>query len=292
MCGGFPGWASLWKGLAVANMIIIMHSAKGAILSATMAFAITSAVSAASFNLVVPLAVILSCTGFFLFAFVLCRAFSKMKRVRGFYDFSFVYTALEDACSSVFDTFAVLAIALSLACGLQDSAAVIWTITLLIAYSAQMYRAFSGRTLLLPRRKETQLRDAIRGTIRAVPPVDPGEQAKMSRLFERAESYMVTRRPYLDSSFKIKDLAKALFTNHVYLSRTINVCSGGNFCQFVNRHRIAYAVELIRKDPRLRVFELSMMSGFNSTVSFNMAFRLFQRESVQEYIERMRRRLV
>lgn len=291
MCGGVPSWVSLWKGLAVSNIIIMMHSARGTILSTSMAFAIFITVSVALLNLFVPLAVILSCAGVCLSGYILCRAFSKLRGFRGLYDYSFVYSAMEDACSAVFDFFALVVIIVSLAFGLCGLSVVLGSVILVLVYGSQMYRALSGRTLLISLRKEKQLRDTLRGTIRTLPPVDPGEQTKMNRLFERVENYMETRKPYLDSTFKIKDLSKALFTNHVYLSRTINVCSGGNFCQFVNRYRIAYAVDLIKRDPRMRVFELSLMSGFHSTVSFNMAFRLFQRESPQEYIDRMRSKL-
>ena len=277
--------------MAVSNIIIMMHSARGTILSTSMAFAIIITVSVALLNLFAPLAVIISCAVVCLLAYFLFRALSKLRSVRGLYDFSFIYSALEESCSAVFEAFALGVIIISLACRLYGLSAALGATALLLVYAVQMFRALSGWSLLMSRRKEKQLRDTLKGTIRTLPPVDPGEQAKMNRLFERVENYMETRKPYLDSTFKIKDLAKALFTNHVYLSRTINVCSGGNFCQFVNRYRIAYAVDLIKRDPRMRVFELSLMSGFHSTVSFNMAFRLFQRESPQEYIDRMRSKL-
>ena len=50
----------------------------------------------------------------------------------------------------------------------------------------------------------------------------------------------------------------------------------------------------MKADPHLRMEEVSMMSGFHSTVSFNMAFRLFEGKTptqwLEEYMDSLRRR--
>ena len=85
---------------------------------------------------------------------------------------------------------------------------------------------------------------------------------------------MTEKKPYLVTSFNEGDLASALFTNKVYLSRTINHYSGRNFRQYVNYYRVMYATELMKKDRHLKVTELALKCGFNSVVTFNAAFKL------------------
>jgi len=94
-------------------------------------------------------------------------------------------------------------------------------------------------------------------------------------IYERMTRYMEDRKPFLSNTFSIGCMAQDLFTNKGYLSKAINLCTGLNFSQYVNRYRIAYAVALFKKDPHLKVTELSDMSGFANKVSFNMNFKLF-----------------
>ena len=110
------------------------------------------------------------------------------------------------------------------------------------------------------------------------------EDQRMDVLFQRVEAYMQRERPYLDDNFTLAGLATEMLTNKGKLSKTINEKSGRNFCQYVNNYRIQYAVSLMKKDHRLRVVELSLMSGFHSVASFNMAFKLFMNDTPSEYM--------
>ena len=93
-------------------------------------------------------------------------------------------------------------------------------------------------------------------------------------LFRRCCFYMENKRPFLVDALTLSDVAAALFTNTLYLSRTINAFSGKNFRRFVNDYRVDYAMNLFRKNMSLKVSELSEMSGFHTVVTFNMAFKL------------------
>lgn len=93
-------------------------------------------------------------------------------------------------------------------------------------------------------------------------------------LYERCCAYMENKKPFLVEALTLGDLAAALFTNTLYLSRTINSCSGKNFRRFVNDYRVDYAMKIFRKNTSLKVSELSEMSGFHTVVTFNMAFKL------------------
>lgn len=115
------------------------------------------------------------------------------------------------------------------------------------------------------------------------------QDERMVELYKSSEEYMQKNQPYLDYSFTLSDLAGALCVNKTLLSKTINKLSGNNFCQYVNKYRVDYAISLMKQDPaRLKVTEVAIAAGFNSVVSFNMAFRLFLDDTPSEYMRTLR----
>ena len=175
-------------------------------------------------------------------------------------------------------------------------AAPAWTRWALLAVSLALYavlaiRARTGRTLFVPAAMESEIKAMIKGSLRPEPiqAVRNSEDvARMTRLYERAVTLMEMKHPFLDAGFGLDDLAEALFTNRAYLSRTINILSGRNFRQFVNYYRIQYCVDLMRKDPNLKLLNVALMSGFHTTASFNMAFKLNLGETPTQFQERVR----
>jgi len=132
------------------------------------------------------------------------------------------------------------------------------------------------------------------------PPEPKPEEEKPVRLgkrgfelYQRASRYMEEQRPFLDDQLDLDQFSRAIFSNKVYVSKAINYYSGKNFRQFLNWYRIQHALELMKKDPHLRMEEVSTLSGFHSTVSFNMAFRLFQGKTPtawhEEYVDSLRK---
>ena len=109
-------------------------------------------------------------------------------------------------------------------------------------------------------------------------------------IYERILAYFETEKPFLDSRLTINDLVKVLYSNKLYISRAISQFTGRNFCQFVNYHRITHSMEMFRNNNNLKIHELSSGSGFNSDVSFNMAFRLFMGETPGEWCRKERNR--
>lgn len=102
-------------------------------------------------------------------------------------------------------------------------------------------------------------------------------------IYDRLVEYFDREKPFLDGELTINDIVKVIYTNKVYLSKSINLFTGRNFCQFVNHYRVMHSIAVFRKNPELKVHELSALSGFNSIVSFNMAFRLFIGENPSEW---------
>ena len=110
-------------------------------------------------------------------------------------------------------------------------------------------------------------------------------------LYERIVEYFESEKPFLDNQLTINDVVKVVFSNKVYILRAISQFTGRNFCQFVNYYRISYSAECFRNDPGLRVNELAEMSGFNSVVSYNMAFRLFMNENPSDWCRKERQKI-
>lgn len=111
-------------------------------------------------------------------------------------------------------------------------------------------------------------------------------------IYERVVSYFQSERPYLNSELTINDVVKVVFTNKLYISKAISMHTGRNFCQFVNYYRVTHSVDLFRKNPEMKVVELAVASGFNSVVSYNMAFRLFMSETPSDWCRKERQKLI
>ena len=126
---------------------------------------------------------------------------------------------------------------------------------------------------------------AVAAAVRqAAPDRVTDESRREDLLFERVEAYMQKEKPYLGDTFTLTRLATEMMTNKSMLSKTINDKSGNNFCRYVNAYRVKHALSLMQRDRRLKVSELSMMSGFHTVASFNMAFKLIMSDTPSEYM--------
>lgn len=147
------------------------------------------------------------------------------------------------------------------------------------------YKAYSGRTLLMKPSDERKIRETLSVTASPGPDIDDEmEIPRMNALYTKVLTFMDERQMFLDPDLDIRTLAAALFSNRTYLSRTINAMSGKSFPQFVNTYRVRYALKLIERNPRLKVNEIASMSGFNSGVTFTMAFKMALGTTPSAYI--------
>lgn len=119
----------------------------------------------------------------------------------------------------------------------------------------------------------------------------PGTDQLYINIYERVLRYFDVHKPYLNSELTINDIVDVIYTNRMYISKAISHCTGRNFCQFVNYHRVAHAVELFRNNPHLKVVDLTNQCGFNSTTSFSSAFRLYMGEKPGDWCREERVRL-
>lgn len=213
------------------------------------------------------------------------RSVAKFSQLQALFRNDAVWCAVEDYARLIYLLVFVLLAGVLLHAGVSAPP---WLSWILSAAAAALFlllylRAWTGRTMFLRRRKEEQLRSIIRDS-RLVPPSEPGEDGQMYEVYAKAVRHMETEKPFLEESFSLRDLALAVFSNKLYLSRAINAYSGRNFRQFVNYYRVQYSIELMKKDRKLRVIQLALMSGFHSVVTYNMAFKLNMNMTPSEYI--------
>ena len=217
-------------------------------------------------------------------------ASKRLGGIRMFFRNSAVWHNLEDYSRFIYSHF-FLCLALYSICAvlLPGNAGVIMTVScvvlFMILYGILYLRDMTGRTLMLNKGTEKKVKDIIKGNLRTSFIDKAEEDKKMNNLYNRVMLYMNENKPFLDPSFHMEDMAEDLYSNKLYLSRTINILSGRNFRQFINYHRVQYAIALFKKDPRLKVGEVASMSGFNSTVSFNMAFKVNTGKTPSEWLQ-------
>lgn len=222
-------------------------------------------------------------------ACLICRSRARYAQLRPLFKHFSVWYGVENHARDVYSA----GLYLMVACFTDAGGWPGWVLMALslVFYALLWIRIRTGRTLFLRFSQEEEIKNLIKGNLRTAPPQagDPSEElARMSRVYERAMDLMEKKRPFLDYDFSLEDLAAAAYTNKSYLSRSINILSGRNFKQFVNYYRIRYCLELIRQDPHLKVLNLSSMSGFRSTVTFNLAFKLNMGETASQYMEKLR----
>lgn len=94
---------------------------------------------------------------------------------------------------------------------------------------------------------------------------------------------------YLNPDVTIRDVASRIGSNKNYVSKAVLMNSGKNFCQFLNYYRVAHAVRIMQLDPRMKIGDLYASCGFNSHVSFAMAFRLYMKMSPSDWLQMERK---
>jgi YesN/AraC family two-component response regulator len=90
-------------------------------------------------------------------------------------------------------------------------------------------------------------------------------------------SHMSSEKPYLNQELTISQLADQLQINSKYLSQIINEKQEQNFMDFINRHRIERAKELLLS-PAYQYYTIQAIAeeaGFKSKSAFYTAFKKF-----------------
>jgi len=120
-----------------------------------------------------------------------------------------------------------------------------------------------------------------------IPQPEKPAQPELLGWVERVKAFMEEEEPYLNPELNLKQLAKAMQTNHAVLSRVINSGFGQNFNDFINSKRVE-AVKCKMEDPASAHYSLLGIAnecGFNSKSTFNRAFKKFSGVSPRDFMQ-------
>ena len=187
----------------------------------------------------------------------------------------------------------LVCLAVGAACHTGESSALVAYMPLVLLWLTLLALAFrinGDCTMIFCHRMERRILESLKVAVVEVPNDVTRTDTAYQEIYDRIVAYFETEKPYLKSDLIIDDLVKVVFSNKLYISRAISQITGRNFCQFVNYYRIMYSVETFRANPELNVTELANLSGFNSLVSFSMAFRLYMNENPSDWIRKERNR--
>lgn len=110
---------------------------------------------------------------------------------------------------------------------------------------------------------------------------------KMKEIYENILYVLNDERIYLDAHLNLAKLSQVLFTNTSYLSKVINFYFKCNLKTLLNRHRINYAKELLRKDE-CDLRNLPTKCGFVSRSTFYSAFTKFEHITPSNFRSRIK----
>src|SRR5690554_1116481 len=80
---------------------------------------------------------------------------------------------------------------------------------------------------------------------------------------------------FLEKGITLNSISKELETNSSYLSKIVNAYKEVSFSNYLNKLRIAYAIDQLKKDSKFRNYTISAIAqevGFNTAESFSKAY--------------------
>lgn len=99
------------------------------------------------------------------------------------------------------------------------------------------------------------------------------EKKKDQLLFLKCTNMIRSKQFYLNGKYPIEELADDVNSNKSYISRAINSQAGMTYPQYLNKLRIDYALDLIKKDPYMSLGDVAVMSGFSHQSAFTDSFK-------------------
>lgn len=140
-------------------------------------------------------------------------------------------------------------------------------------------RAVTGRNLFIPVRPRR--RSAV------VEGMNSREEV-YKIIYEKAVACMEQKKPYANTRLKEEELARMIGVSRTELSRAISLHTSDNFNQFVNGYRVPDAVQLMSRDPYMKVTEAGRLSGFQSESSFTSVFKQYTGRTPSEFMRHVR----
>ena len=224
--------------------------------------------------------------------FFLWGIWLRVREVRAVMQAGTVWASLAFVVDSFYVTVVLLQICIVVFTGFEYPTFTCVVVVLLDAtVAAYGIRISTDSLFVFYRRQESRIVESMKILPSEQTNVVPREDDIFKDIYERVLEYFEKEKPFLKGDLTINDIVSVVFTNKLYISRAISQYTGRNFCQFVNYHRVMYSVECFRKNPELKVAELWPMCGFNTIVSYNMAFRLFMGENPSDWCRKEKIRI-
>ena len=196
-----------------------------------------------------------------------------------------IYLAIIQAATMLYTAIATCRV------GVHLISTVIVTFIYVLIYVALSIRILNSSAFVIMTEHERRIIESMKISNVDTMPESAGTVLLYKNLYERVLEYFVEEKPYLNPNLTINDIVEVVFSNKLYISKAISQYTGRNFCQFVNYYRVIHAVEQFRNNTNLKVLELATRSGFNSVVSFGMAFRLYMGEKPGDWCRKEKYRL-
>lgn len=98
---------------------------------------------------------------------------------------------------------------------------------------------------------------------------------RMKEIYDNILYCIENKMIYLDPTINLNKFSLLLCTNTTYLSKVINICFKCNLKTLLNKHRIEYAKELLKKE-QCDLRNLPQRCGFASRSSFYAAFMKYE----------------
>ncbi|MEM9075995.1 MAG: helix-turn-helix domain-containing protein [Bacteroidota bacterium] len=104
---------------------------------------------------------------------------------------------------------------------------------------------------------------------------------------KQLEKLMVTEKPYLNNELRLNQLAELLSISTHHLSQFLNEHYRTSFFDFINKHRVQEAKQLIANKPKFTLLQIGYEAGFNNKTSFINAFKRFEGQTPSSYRKRI-----
>ena len=113
----------------------------------------------------------------------------------------------------------------------------------------------------------------------------PSNDTECIELSARLDQLMLDKKPFLEPTITVKQLAANMDISSRRLSELINVVYGCRFAEYINRARVDEAKQLMGNagQQELSLIDVAFEVGFNSKSSFNLMFKRFTGQTPSSY---------
>lgn len=115
------------------------------------------------------------------------------------------------------------------------------------------------------------------------PEYDKEDKGRLETLYDEILAVIEEKELYKVPDLKLNDLLQYLPTNRTYLSAAINSRGEMNFYRLIQGYRLRCAIQLLEKDPALKISDIASEAGFSSPKIFARIFRQEMEMTPSEY---------